>query len=226
MADCKTLGSVIDAMSNQTSYSHRKPIVVIDAGIATDGNIAMLKNKGYDYMCVSRSSLKEYHADTTASPVEIKDKKDQPIELLKVKTCGDNDQYLWVRSQAKALKEKSMNGLLSQRFEEGIQNIQEGIAKKGGTKKLNKVYERVGRLKQKYPSVHNYYDITIGDGNGTQQIWLLAKTGEDPDKQAGIYFYVPFERKRRNPLVCLQHYQRNRVYFRVLNPTLTCAPLP
>ena len=40
-------------MSNQTSCSHRKPIVVIDAGIATDGNIAMLKNKGYDYMCVS-----------------------------------------------------------------------------------------------------------------------------------------------------------------------------
>ncbi|MFA5819497.1 MAG: hypothetical protein WC854_09485, partial [Bacteroidales bacterium] len=109
MADCKTLGSVIDTMSNQTSYSHRKPIVVIDAGIATDGNIAMLKNKGYDYMCVSRSSIKEYHADTTALPVEIKDKKDQPIELLKVKTCGDNDQYLWVRSQAKALKEKSMN---------------------------------------------------------------------------------------------------------------------
>ena len=33
--------------------------------------------KGYDYMCVSRSSIKEYHTDTTASPVEIKDKKDQ-----------------------------------------------------------------------------------------------------------------------------------------------------
>jgi transposase len=77
MADCKTLGSVIDAMSTQTSWSHRKPIVVIDAGIATDGNIAMLKNKGYDYMCVSRSSLKEFHADTTATPVEIIDKKKQ-----------------------------------------------------------------------------------------------------------------------------------------------------
>lgn len=78
--------------------------MVIDTGIATDDNIAMLKNKEYDYMCVSRSSLKEYHTDTTALPVEIKDKKDQPIELLKVKTNGDNDQYLWVRSQARALK--------------------------------------------------------------------------------------------------------------------------
>jgi transposase len=190
MADCKTLGPVIDALSRQTSFSGRKPIVVIDAGIATDSNIAMLKNKGYDYMCVSRSSLKEYHADTIASPVQIKDKKDQPIELLKVKTTGDNDQYLWVRSQTKAMKEKSMNGLLSQRFEEGIQSIRESIAKKGGTKKISKVYERIGRLKQKYPSVHNYYDIIVKDDEKetVTSISCKHKTGEDTDKQAGIYF--------------------------------------
>jgi len=229
MADCKTLGSVIDTMSNQTSWSHRKPIVVIDAGIATDGNIAMLKNKGYDYMCVSRSSLKEYHADTTASPVEIKDKKDQLIELLKVKTYGDNDQYLWVRSQAKALKEKSMNGLLSQRFEEGIQNIQEGITKKGGTKKLNKVYERIGRLKQKYPSVHNYYDITIGDdGNSTAtNISCRHKTGEDPDKQAGIYFLrTSLKRSDEKTLWSIYNIIREIEYtFRVLKSDLDLRPI-
>ncbi|MBW6501179.1 MAG: IS1634 family transposase [Bacteroidales bacterium] len=190
MADCKTLGGIIDALSIQTSSTGRKPIVVIDAGIATEDNLTMLRGKGYDYMCVSRSSLKEYHADTSATPVQITDKRKQPIELLKVRANGDNDQYLWVRSQAKAMKENSMNGLLSQRFEEGIQCIQEGITKKGGTKKLNKVYERVGRLKQKYPSVHTYYDITVcDDGNGlATSISCRHKKGEDPGKQAGIYF--------------------------------------
>lgn len=190
MADCKTLGAMVDTISSQTSFSGRKPIVVIDAGIATEENIAMLKGKGYDYMCVSRSSLKKYRADTSATPVLIKDKRDQPIELLKVRAAGDDDQYLWVRSHAKALKEHSMNGLLAQRFEEGIQSIGEGIAKKGGTKKLSKVYERIGRLKQKYPSVHSYYEITINDdGHDTATgISCRHKTGEDPDRQAGIYF--------------------------------------
>jgi len=190
MADCKTLGTMVDTISSQTSFSGRKPIVVIDAGIATEENIAMLKGKGYDYMCISRSSLKEYRADTSATPVLIKDKRDQPIELLKVRAAGDDDQYLWVRSHAKALKEHCMNGLLAQRFEEGIQSIGEGIAKKGGTKKLNKVYERLGRLKQKYPSVHSYYEITINDdGHDTATgISCRHKTGEDPDRQAGIYF--------------------------------------
>ncbi|MBW6481076.1 MAG: IS1634 family transposase [Bacteroidales bacterium] len=190
MADCKTLQEVISSLSEQTSSSGRKPIVVIDAGIATDDNLAMLKEKGYDYMCVSRSSLKQYHADTAATPVQVTDKRKQAIELLKVKVDGDSDQFLWVKSHAKKMKEDSMNGLLSQRFEEGIQNIQEGISKKGGTKKLNKVFERIGRLKQKYPSVHTWYDISVcNDGNGTAtSINCRHKTGEQADSKSGIYF--------------------------------------
>jgi transposase len=189
MADCKTLEGIINGLGAQTSFSDRKPIVVIDAGIATDDNLSMLKSKGYDYMCVSRSSLKDYHADTKATPVQITDKRKQPIELLKVRVDGDSDQYLWVKSQAKKMKEDSMNGLLAQRFEEGIQSIQEGISKKGGTKRLNKVYERIGRLKQKYPSVHTWYDITVCDnGSGTAtSISCHHKTGES-DNHSGIYF--------------------------------------
>lgn len=189
MADCKTLEGIINGLGTQTSFSGRKPIVVIDAGIATDDNLSMLKSKGYDYMCVSRSSLKEYHADTKATPVQITDKRKQPIELLKVRVDGDSDQYLWVKSQAKMLKEDSMNGLLAQRFEEGIKAIQEGIVKKGGTKRLSKVYERIGRLKQKYPSVHTCYDINVCDnGSGTAtSINCRHKTGES-ENQSGIYF--------------------------------------
>ena len=229
MADCKTLGSVVDALSLQTSFSHRKPIVVIDAGIASDGNITMLKNKGYEYMCVSRSSLKEYQADTASTPVQIKDKKEQPIELLKVRVTGDNDQYLWVRSQAKAAKENSMNGLLSQRFEQGIQSIQEGITKKGGTKKLCKVHERIGRLKQKYPSAHNYYDITvIDDGKGTvTSLGCKHKTGEDTDKQAGIYFLrTSLKEKDETTLWTIYNIIREIEYtFRVLKTDLDLRPI-
>ena len=156
-------------------------------------------------------------------------KRQQPIELLKVRACGDNDQYLWVRSQAKALKEKSMNSLLSQRFEEGIQSIQEGIAKKGSTKKLNKVYERIGRLKQKYPSVHNYYDINIrDDGNGTAtNISCRHKTGEDPDKQAGIYFLrTSLKRSDEKTLWSIYNIIREIEYtFRVLKSDLDLRPI-
>ncbi|RLD91183.1 MAG: IS1634 family transposase [Bacteroidetes bacterium] len=192
MTDSKTLETIVNAISRKTSFTNRKPIVVMDAGIATNDNLKMLKAKHYNYLCVSRSGLKQYHADTSSEPVVTRDKKKQPIELMKVKTgdVNDTDNYLWVKSKAKALKENSMNGLLSQRFEEGLQSIQEGIQKKGGTKKLERVYERLGRLKQKYPSVHKYYDISVIDnGKGiTTSIKYAHKKGEDHGKKAGIYF--------------------------------------
>jgi hypothetical protein len=54
MADCKTMETMIDSLSSQTSFTSRKPIVVMDAGIATDDNIKLLKKKGYEYLCVTR----------------------------------------------------------------------------------------------------------------------------------------------------------------------------
>ena len=229
ISDCKTLEAMVNTLSNQTSFTKRKPTIVMDAGISTEDNITMLKRKGYDYLCVSRSNLKEYYADTESKPIQIRDNRNQPIELLKVKVNEDNDNYLWVKSQAKALKENSMNGLLAQRFEESVQSINEGIAKKGGTKKLNKVHERIGRLKQKFPSVHKYYDIVVTDnGNGiATSASFEHKKGEDPDKKAGIYFLrTSLNEKEEKTLWTIYNAIREIEYtFRVLKTDLDLRPI-
>jgi len=229
IADSKTLETIIDSLDKQTSFVNRKPTVVMDAGISTQDNLKMLKSRGYNYVCVSRSNLKAYHADTTSNPVQIKDKRKQPIELMKVKVDNDDDHYLWVKSKTKALKENSMNGLLSQRFEEGIQSINEGVNKKGGTKNLNKVFERLGRLKQKYPSVHKYYDINIqDDGKGTAtMISCEHKKGEDPDKNAGIYFLrTTLDETQESTLWSIYNIIREiESTFRVLKTDLDLRPI-
>ena len=229
MTDSKTLETIVSALSKQTSFSGRKPVVVIDAGIATDDNLKMLKRKQYDYMCVSRSNLKEYKADTISTPVEIKDRRNQPIELMKVRANNDDDKYLWVKSKSKALKEDSMNGLLSQRFEEGVQSINEGVNKKGGTKRIDKVFERIGRLKQKYPSVHKYYDIDVKD-NGEGIVTAIScnhKQGEDMDKHAGIYFLrTTLDEKDEQALWSIYNIIREIEYtFRVLKTDLDLRPI-
>jgi transposase len=229
MSDCKTLETMVDTLSAQTSCVSRKPIVVMDAGIASDDNIELLRKKGYDYLCVSRSNTKSYHADINSTPVRITDKKNQPIELLKVRVEKDDDHYLWVKSHAKTLKENSMNGLLSQRFEEGIQHINTGINTKGGTKKIDKVHERIGRLKQKYPSVHKYYDITVTDnGNGkATHVGCVHKTGEDADTQAGIYFLrTSLNEKNERTIWTIYNIIREIEYtFRVLKSDLDLRPI-
>ena len=84
IADNKTLVKIIEEVSLRTSLLNRNPVIVLDAGIATKDNLALLKHKGFDYMCVSRSSKKAYTIDTKSNPIEIKDKKNQPLTLQKI----------------------------------------------------------------------------------------------------------------------------------------------
>lgn len=91
---------------------------------------------------------------------------------------------------AKAAKENSMHNQFAQRFEEGLRGIQNSIGSTGGTKKLDKIWERIGRLKEKYSSVHQYYEITVSDnGKGIATGLAFEKKREiSPVDKAGIYF--------------------------------------
>ena len=227
-SDSSTLKRIIDKLSSQTSVQDRKPVVVMDAGIATEDNIKLLRAKGYDYLCVSRSSLKAYEADISCTPVMIKDKKLQPIELMKVRVENDNDHYLWVRSHAKALKERSMNRLFAERFEQGLEQIKTGVSRKGGTKKLEKVWERIGRLKEKYPSIHKHYDVKVEHENEivSQIEWKQNEYTELNDK-AGIYFLrTSLDEQDEQTLWTIYNTIREIEYtFRVLKTDLDLRPI-
>lgn len=228
-SDCSTLETVITKLNKRAYYTNGKPIIVMDAGIATEANIQFLKKEKYDYLCVSRSNLKNYKADTDQRPVQVYDKKNQPIELLNVRVENDTDNYLWVKSEAKALKENSMNDQFSQRFEEVLRGIQNGICSKGGTKKTDKVWERIGRLKEKYASTHQYYDITVSDnGKGTAtSLAFEKKTAVTIDDKAGIYFLrTSLNGKEEQTLWMIYNLIREIEYtFRVLKTDLDLRPV-
>jgi hypothetical protein len=169
MSDPKTLESMINKLRVKTSSSAKRALVVIDAGIATEENLKMIHDKGYDYMCVSRSTLKNYTLEADTPTVTVTDNKKQKIDLCRVKTDKNTDYYLKVESHAKELKERSMNEQFRQRFEEGMQKIEDSLNKKSGVKQLDKVYERIGKLKGKYPSIGRYYDIEIESTESVQQ---------------------------------------------------------
>jgi hypothetical protein len=204
MADPKTLEGMINNLRVKTSESAKKALIVIDAGIATEDNLTMIKQKGYDYLCVSRSNLKDYKIETGQVLVTVSDNKQQKIDLARVKTDRNTDYYLKVESHSKELKERSMNEQFRSRFESGLQKIADSLEKKGGVKQLEKVHQRIGRLKQKYPSIQRYFDIETQMGEDIQTIrkrkegvenrkvvkaikWSV-KEGVDINARSGIYF--------------------------------------
>jgi Transposase DDE domain len=207
MADSKTLEGMINKLRIKTSSSARKALVVIDAGIASEENLKMILDNGYDYLCVSRSSLNKYIIEAGATTVSVTDNRKQKIELCQVKSGNKTDYYLKVESHTKELKERSMNEQFRSRFEAGLQKIADSLTKKGGVKQEDKVYERIGRLKQKYPSIQRYFDIVaeVNDLPETKQkkkvtepdnlikhivtaIKWSIKEGVDINARSGVYF--------------------------------------
>jgi hypothetical protein len=181
MADSKTLEGMITKLRIKTSFSAQKALIVIDAGIATEENLKMILDNGYDYLCVSRSNLKIYNIEAGAATVSVTDNRKQKIELCRVKSDRNTDYYLKVESHSKELKERSMNEQFLSRFEAGLQQIAASLTKKGGIKQEDKVHERIGRLKQKYPSIGRYFDIETQVCDQPEA--KRKKKGTDKDKE-------------------------------------------
>ncbi|PKP50121.1 MAG: transposase, partial [Bacteroidetes bacterium HGW-Bacteroidetes-1] len=245
IADSKTLEGMINELRIKTSSSTQKALVVIDAGIAADDNLAMIKEKGYDYLCVSRSSLKNYNIEAGATTVTVTDNKKQKIELCRVKSDRNTDYYLKVESHSKELKERSMNEQFRSRFESGLQKIADSLTKKGGVKQQDKVYEPIGRVKQKYPSINRYFDIIVEVKDDdqpkrknkstmavqdkkivTSMKWAI-KEGADINARSGVYF-LRTSLQANSQDVLWQFYNTIReieATFRVLKTDLDLRPI-
>ena len=191
ISDSDTLERTIEELAMETSASDRKPVVVIDAGILTEENCLMLKRKGYDYIGVSRTKLKDYTAiETEGENTRVYDKRKNPIELRLVTKPDCADTYMYVKSKQKGLKEASMNDHFCERYELELNKIQAALNKKGGTKKYGKVCERIGRLKERYPTANKHYSIEVKPDEGQDKaidvIW--ERTPLKPKSSEGIYF--------------------------------------
>lgn len=188
-ADSTTLIELIEQLKQSTFIdSEVKPIVVIDAGIATEENLKAIKDKGYDYLCVSRTKLKEYSLEQ-GGKTTLYDNRQNPIEvkLVQKKDAAD-DQYLYVHSNKKEAKEKSMRQRMDKHLEAQLISLKEGIHTKGRTKDCDKLLQKIGRLKEKHAPSAQYFSIELQrdkDGKATDIIW---KANEKIKPESGVYF--------------------------------------
>lgn len=245
MSDSKSLCQIIDHLRLSTSTSSKRAIVVIDAGIATEDNLALIQAKGYDYVCVSHSTKAQIKQSKTGKPVIVNDRKNREITLEKVLTNNDSAYYMKVTSPAKGLKESAMKTLFEQRFEDGLECIKASLTKKSGVKTYEKVLERIGRLKQKYASAHSRYKIEVekqvipvsvnnkSKSAKTKEIctalkWeKIAKLDAQKQQECGVYFLRTSIKANEETLLwtvynCIRNIESS---FRTLKTDLDLRPI-
>lgn len=195
-ADPNSLPDMVDTLHSNTRVPdapNDKVLVCLDAGISTEENLQKIKEKGYNYLCVSRRRFTEYELDTNAKTVTVLDTEEQPIKLTQVKHEQGGDYYLEINSPAKKLKETSMSRKFKERFEAELTKTRASLTKKNGTKNYERVIERVGRVRQKFPSISKYYAIEyIPENKGKPENmsdikWRVA-VPENVYRDSGIYF--------------------------------------
>jgi len=163
--------------------------VVVDAGIATEENLGWLKSQGYEYVCVARGKplSPEQEAEAEAL-VSIRDKRDSHIEARLVK--GQPEWVLICDSSSRRHKEQAMKDRFQRRYEEGLAEIKAALSKKGGTKRYEKVLERIGRLKERCHGIAQYYELSVSrqDEIVTDLTWTLTKSEAAESRYSGRYY--------------------------------------
>ena len=195
-ADPESLPGMVDgiiARNPVSPHPDQKVMVVIDAGIATEQNLSLLKERGYNYLCVSRTRPKDCTLKADGRTVTVMDSRNRPITLAQVEHEEGSDYFLRVKSPSKAITERSMNRQWRERFEAELTKARNALSKKGGTKAYDKVVERVGRAQGRYPSVAKYYQIDYirseeNPAHMTDIRWAVRINEEEAEQRFGTYF--------------------------------------
>ncbi|MCP4221704.1 MAG: IS1634 family transposase, partial [bacterium] len=175
-----TLQEILSKMSPATD----KPIIVADAGIGTQGNIQWMTDNGYKYIVVSRKRKTGIPADMEMVKVREDDRR---VVQAALRTGDGGETEVYCHSSAKEIKERGILNRFERRFEDALTDARNALYKKGGTKKYDKVLERIGRLKERHRRVARRYEIGVEkddqSGNAANISWSMKQV----DDTSGYY---------------------------------------
>lgn len=170
-----------------------KPTLVMDRGIATRENVALIKKRGFPYCVVERRPVeKQYRTEFETAKTDFAffapdpEDPDTGVWLKKVLTEEGTARAL-VLSESRKVKEEAMDSLKEKRFLEDLEKFRTSI-RKGTVTRAETVLRRLGRLEAKYPTVARYYAVTPVAGptpapGAVQEPKPVGNPGPEPRKR-------------------------------------------
>jgi len=134
-----------------------KPTIVMDAGIASEDNLTLVKENGFSYIVISRSKP-EHTQDGSFEQIK---------EGIKVKKMHIGDEtYLHCISEGKMTKEQAMVNKARDAMNGELAYLSQGLTINRRLKSYPKVLERIGRLRQRYTRVSKGFSVDVKEHKG------------------------------------------------------------
>lgn len=153
VAECATLATMLTGLS-----APRGALVIMDAGIATEANIAWLILHGYRYLVVKRGGERQFDA---ALSVPVETAGGELVRVQRQLSEDGKEVLLYCHSSGREKKETGMVERFTKGFEAGLQKIADGLLTVRGEKNYAKLLLRIGRLKQKSRGASQHYAIDL-----------------------------------------------------------------
>src|SRR5271157_2503190 len=192
--DRTTLAAMLDRLAERAGL-RQGATVVVDRGMAFDDNLAEITDRKLHYVVASRQPERDrWLADLEdtdgfapllrqPSPLNPAQKK----TTIEIKTRVDGEKtYALCRSEQRIAKDRAIRTKQEGRLRADLDRLAKRVAEKKLVK-AEKVNQAIGRLKERYPRVARYFDLSYDAQTATLQAQFNADKYAKAERLDGCY---------------------------------------
>jgi len=173
-----TLGEMLDRLKARAGPA---ATVVVDRGMSSVQNLQEIREHGFHYMVASRQGERTGHLhefedaegwqelERPVSPTNLFQRKSRV--WIKRAPGGEEPVLVLCRSAGREEKDRAIRTTHEKRFLTSLTKLQARVAD-GRLKAEGKIQQAIGRLKERYPRVARFYEITYSEESG-QLSWQV-----------------------------------------------------
>lgn len=192
--DVKTVKDMLEALEQRCGKKSGATIVM-DRGMVSPDTLVMIKERGYHYLVATRKGERDEWLDDFEKLEGWAEVERQPSpwnpsqkkSVVKVKPVEEtDDHYVLCISEERKEKDRAIREKQEKRFLAALEKLRKS-ASRGSLKKESTIYERLGRLKERYSRVARYYEISYDKDKRELQWQERAEKKEVAVKLDGSY---------------------------------------
>jgi len=182
-SDSKTLVEIVERLGDVIEQDDElrvseKPLVIVDAGVATKKNVAYLRGHGFDYLVNDSRKKRAHYRDEFVNgagfkKIEDRDKKSR-VEVKLIRDSKreesehgdvpeDNESEDWLvlcKSEGRYQKEQAIRSRAEERFLTDLEKLAKRV-REGRLKDPVKIQRAIGKLLGRHPRAQRFYTVNL-----------------------------------------------------------------
>jgi transposase len=192
-SDSKSLIEMVEALEQGSgmqrasgSGAAAKPIVIVDGGIASRGNLELLRQRGFSYLVNdSRQGRSRYQQEFAREEEfeSVTGREERPAVLVRMieENSQEGEQVaervVLCRSEARGEKERAIVSNAEKRFLKELEKLKQRV-NDGKIVDKKKVQRAVGRIQSRHTRIQRFYEVELVGQQRAEDVTWRCKDEE------------------------------------------------